>query len=155
MAKEQKETNIYFREGDSLDSMERHTDIEILRGGKKIGHIWSQKKDGTTPYPSDKSIKTLNSIQICGFDKMSEVWSCGIFDSKKDCVVYFMPLDEQYHQEKLREYSKYVASFFDPEIKKFKTGYAEEEIVKMNRKEDKDFSQMKSFKEWLDKEGAF
>jgi DNA-directed RNA polymerase subunit RPC12/RpoP len=84
--------------------------VKIMREGKQIGQVWSELPSGTTPYPHNESIPCLNSIQICGFDKMSEIWACGPFHGKKDCVVSFTPVSElmEYMERKTKSYLNYV-----------------------------------------------
>jgi hypothetical protein len=101
----------YFMQTKISFQLNSPTSVAIMRGDKQIGQIWSESSSGTTPYPHDNSIYCLNSIQICGFDKMSEVWACGPFSGHKDCVVHFLPTDENYYQEKKGQYSRYVRDF--------------------------------------------
>lgn len=85
------------------------TSVAILQDGKQVGRIWSEHKDGTTPYPHDKTERTLNSIQLCGFDRQSEVWSCGPFEGKKDCCFTFINNTE--NESSLIKYKMYVEGF--------------------------------------------
>lgn len=85
--------------------MESPTYISIMRSGKRIGQIFSQAENH--PYPHDDSEYCLNAIQICGFDKISEVWGCGPFHGKKDVVVNFLP-EVPYIDQKKEQYAKYV-----------------------------------------------
>lgn len=96
-------TNITFK-------AETDTYISVWRNGKQIGQIYSQTDDKqhNTPYPHEQSIYCLNAIQICGFDKISEVWGCGPFHGKKDVVVHFIPMDDEYNQKRLKFYETYV-----------------------------------------------
>jgi len=104
------------------------TSIKIMRGKDFIGHIWSEQKDGTLPYPHDKSKDYCkNSIQICGFDRISEIWSCGPFTGKKDCVVNFTPMGNEWHKEQLKQYEEYV-----------------KRILRLNK-----ISKMKSYNDWI------
>lgn len=94
---------------------ESDTYISIMRDDKKIGHIYSERKnvykvgedDDGHPYPHDDSEYCLNSIQICGFDKISEVWGCGPFEGKKDVVIHFIPNNE-YIESKKKQYGYYI-----------------------------------------------
>ncbi len=83
------------------------TEIKIFQGKKEVGQIWSQYENNRTPYPHKNTQYCLNAIQICGFDKMSEVWGCGIYKGKKDCVVSFMP-NTVWHDEQLKKYKEYL-----------------------------------------------
>ena len=95
--------------------LESDTYISVLREGKIIGHIYSERKDiykvgeesGGHPYPHDNSEYCLNAIQICGFDKISEVWGCGPFHGKKDVVIHFTP-NIEYINNKKKQYKFYV-----------------------------------------------
>jgi hypothetical protein len=89
--------------------LETDTYISVMRNGKKIGHIYSQlkSKDYNKPYPHTENEYCLNAIQICGFDKISEVWACGPFHGKKDVVIHFTP-DIEYIEKKKKLYKSYV-----------------------------------------------
>ena len=126
------------------------TSVDIIRHNKKIGHIWSQAEDGTTPYPYDNTIHTLNSVQICGFDDISQIWACGPFRGKKDCVIKFMPIDDNdYYQEKLKDYEEYVKGFFDSEIKELKTCG----VRIVNTKAKRKLTELKSFHDFVQHDG--
>jgi len=90
---------------------EQITMIKVMRDGKQIGQIWSEQESGTTPYPHEDSEYCFNSIQICGFDRMSGIWACGPFRGHKDCVVHFIPTDEEYYHRKLEGYHQYVKRY--------------------------------------------
>jgi len=67
MAEEQKtEITFELEEGSN-------TSVLIKRNKETIGRVWSQSNGKTcnTPYPHDKSTYCLNSVQICGFDRIS------------------------------------------------------------------------------------
>lgn len=103
-----KDTKISFKlEGDN--------EVLIIRNGKTIGKVWSQFQDSmkTTPYPHNDSEHCLNSVQICGFDSMSEVWACGPFQGKRDCVINFMDLDNKYYSSKEDKYKNYVQNILN------------------------------------------
>lgn len=85
---------------------DKHT-IRIIRDGKKIGHFYSGDGRGAMPYPHDDSVYCLNSIQICGFDKISEVWGCGPFHGHKDVVINFIE-ENDYIKQKTEGYLHYV-----------------------------------------------
>ncbi len=110
---------------------EDKTSVLMKRDGETIGRIWSQHGDGKhdTPYPHDQSEYCLNSVQICGFDRISEIWGCGPFTGKKDCVIHFRPDSLEYYVTKKKEYRKYVENF-------------------LNKKEN-DVSSMQSFDDWV------
>jgi hypothetical protein len=135
-----KETNITFK-------LESPTYISVIRDGIVIGQIFSQNENH--PYPHDDSEYCLNSIQICGFDKMSEIWACGVFSGKKDCVVHFLPTDSEYYKRKSIEYSEYVKTFFSSTSNIIKTGVEEMQISKIVNKDGKDINKLMSFKDWL------
>lgn len=83
------------------------TQIAIMRDGNSIGMIWSEKKDGTLPYPHEQYEHVANSIQLCGFDSMSEMWGCGVIHGKKDVVIKFIPLSE-WTEGTILKYQNYV-----------------------------------------------
>lgn len=103
-----KETNITFELEEGSN-----TSILVKRDGKSIGRVWSQHSDGGTPYPHDETEYCLNSVQICGFDRMSEIWGCGPFKGKKDCVIHFVDNDNEYHQGKEKKYRNYIENFIN------------------------------------------
>ena len=128
------------------------TEIDIMRHNKKIGHIWSQAEDGTTPYPHNNTIHCLNSVQICGFDDISAIWACGPFRGKKDCVIKFMPIDDNnYYQEKMKDYKEYVKGFFCTEIKHVKTRV--EKIPYVEIKTKRELTELKSFHDFVQHDG--
>ena len=91
-------TNITFEK-------ESETSINILRDGKHVGNIWSESKDGSMPYSNE----TKDSIQICGFDTISEIWGCGIFKGHKDCVIEFFNIDsKEFKEQEQNKYKKYL-----------------------------------------------
>ena len=47
-----------------------------------IGDIFSERSDNKLTSHSGK-----NSIQICGFDHMKGLWSCGRFNHSQDCCL--------------------------------------------------------------------
>lgn len=51
------------------------THVNILSGGKVIGHIFS-------PAGSGNDVK--NAIQVCGFEEAYDLWGCGIFGEKDE-----------------------------------------------------------------------
>lgn len=141
-----KHTKIHFEyEG------EKQTSVLIKRGDKTIGRVWSEQSNGGLPYPSDAT-KTYckNAIQICGFDKISEIWQCGPFKGKKDCVVSFLPIDDEYYQEKLKKYGEYVRGFIETEIKKLENGAGEFNMTEIKFR--KHLYELKSFNEWIEHE---
>ncbi len=89
---------------------ENKTSVLIKRNGKDIGRVWSQNSspDHNTPYPHNDSEYCLNSVQICGFDRMSEIWGCGPFAGKKDCVIHFVPHELEYYDNKKEKYKNYL-----------------------------------------------
>jgi len=92
--KEQIHTKIWFEHEKGSK-----TSMLVKRGKETIGRVWSQQSDGWTPFPHNKDAYCFNSVQICGFDRMSEVWACGPFDGKKDCVIHFLPTEHKYYVE--------------------------------------------------------
>lgn len=128
------------------------TSIDIMRHDKKIGHIYSQAEDGMTPYPHNNTIHCLNSVQICGFDDISQTWGCGPFRGKKDCVIKFMPIDDNdYYQKKLKDYEEYVKGFFKSEIKEVKTGIDKFSFVKTKAR--RELTELKSFHDFVQHDG--
>lgn len=122
------------------------TSVRVKRDNQVIGRIWSEE-NSSLPYPSDESEYSKNSIQICGFDKMSEVWACGPFSGKKDCVIHFLPNDTKYHQRKSKEYSEYVKDFFSAESHEIIVGA---ETIRVGTVENKrDLSKLKNYNDWL------
>ena len=85
------------------------TSVAILQDGKQVGRVWSEHKDGTTPFPHDQTEHTLNSIQLCGFDRQSEVWSCGPFEGKRDSCFTF--INDVTSESSLIKYKLYVETF--------------------------------------------
>lgn len=101
----EKQTRITFEQHSS-------TYIKIMRDGKQIGQVYSEFDDGTLPYPHNpNSEKCKNSIQLCGFDGVSQTWACGQFTGKKDLVVNFIDYNGAYMQEQEKEYRIYVEQF--------------------------------------------
>jgi len=84
-----------------------NTSVAILQDGKQVGRVWSEHSDGTTPFAHDKCDRTLNSIQVCGFDRQSEVWACGPFEGKRDTVFSFITDGETGSLSKYKEYVKW------------------------------------------------
>ncbi len=125
------------------------TKIDIMRNGKKIGHIWSQLDDGMTPYPHKEDGSCLNSIQLCGFDTMSEVWGCGVFKGKKDTVINFLPefKDNDYIKTKMSEYDEYVRRFFEIHVKLGTTGKDNFQYATMNT--IRSLTELKSFNDFV------
>lgn len=125
------------------------TSILIMRDKKIIGRIWSQHigdnaKYIQLPYPHNESDVCKNSIQICGFDRISEVWACGPFDNKKDCVVSFDTYNTDYDKQQIKNYEQYVRKFFtnvikDSKVKDFKI--IQSTVIK-------DITKLKSFNDW-------
>ena len=140
------DTNITF-EYENKDK----TSVKIIRNNKTIGRVWSEQlfKDSslTLPYPHDKTNYCINSVQICGFDKMSEIWSCGPFKGKKDCVIHFIPFEDKYYQEKRKKYFEYVKGFMESEIKEVE-GYPDMRITQLNEREDKPIETLQAFESW-------
>jgi len=85
------------------------TSVAIIQDDKQVGRVWSEHADGTTPYPHDKTERTLNTIQLCGFDRQSEVWSCGPFAGKRDSCFTF--INEKDDSKSLEKYKSYVEWF--------------------------------------------
>jgi hypothetical protein len=85
--------------------LESDTSVKIMRKNKQIGQLWSEKRGEITPFPHNRANKTLNSIQLCGFDGQSEIWSCSPFEGHKDSCFYFdcNPIDES-----LKRYKEYI-----------------------------------------------
>jgi hypothetical protein len=125
-------------------ALESDTSVSVIRDGKQIGRVWSMNEDGTKPYPHNDTPYCLNSVQICGFDKISEIWGCGPFEGKKDCVIHFVPYKEEYYQHKIKEYEKYVESFFSSDYEKI--GDEVHSFVIVNK--NKDLKELKSFTDW-------
>jgi hypothetical protein len=119
------------------------TSVKIMRHGKTIGRLWSQLSDGTLPYPHRKNIE---NVQLCGFDKMSEVWQCGPFSGHKDCVVTFLDTDsDTFRQRQVEGYKNYVNKFFTVESKVIPE--LDNRTVH-HTKPCKDLLKLKSFVEW-------
>jgi len=91
---------------------DQNTSVAILQDGIQVGRVWSEHKDGTTPYPHDKTERTLNSIQLCGFDRQSEVWACGPFEGKRDTCFTFNNIKEE-NEQSVKKYVEYVRWFLD------------------------------------------
>ena len=100
-------TNLIFE----FENKEQTSILVKRKDGEVIGRIWAQGKDGGFPYPHSSDEYCKNSIQICGFDKISEVWACGPFQGKKDCVVHFIDMKSDYREAKLKKYENYVKEF--------------------------------------------
>lgn len=127
--KDEEKTNITFE-------LKNPTEIKIMRKGVQIGQIYSQDQtDGMTPYPHNKNSYCLNSIQICGFDKIKGPWACGPYAGHKDTVVYFRPTDDGFFTQKKEQYHKYVKSFISDE--------------------KNDPSELLSFTDWIETIGCF
>ena len=106
MNPEKNTTNIWFE-------LEGEHYIKIMRNGKQIGQIWTeQPKDGMKPYPHEESEYCKNAVQICGFDKISEIWGCGPFQGKKDVVISFLP-EGDYFEEKKKRYASYIENKYN------------------------------------------
>jgi len=56
------------------------TRVAILLDGNEVGDVWSQLSDGGKSYDGD------GTIQICGFKRVSDIWSCGRYRNKDMCV---------------------------------------------------------------------
>lgn len=106
---EKKKTKITFEK-------ESDTYVSILLNGKQVGHIYSEMKDGTHPYPHEDNEYCLTSIQLCGFDRCSQIWPCGIFHGRKDLVVNFSDNETDYMKQEEKEYRRYVKDFLNKEI---------------------------------------
>ena len=86
-----------------------NTKVNIIRDGKLIGHMFSQGEgDYDLPFPGDKSNNiVLNSVQICGFNSLSEVWGCGVFQGTKDiCLRWDYEVKPEYEQQQRNRYEK-------------------------------------------------
>jgi len=140
------DTKIYFE-------LESPTKVKIMRYGKQIGHIWSQAEDGWTPYPHKKTDYCLNSVQLCGFDKMDGPWACGPFEGKRDLVAHFRDDSAEYMVQKAKEYCDYVKKFFKIEIKELKTGAGPFNVTKTEPK--KDLTKLMNFDDWFRTGGQF
>lgn len=88
------------------------TSVKVLYNGNHVGNIWSQSQSGTTPYPHDEHESTLESIQICGFNRASEIWSCGVFHGTKDIVLRFNPMMDEFYKKYQDEYKQYIDECF-------------------------------------------
>lgn len=142
-------SNIYFE-------LVSDTEIKVMRNGKQIGRMYSDTGGQSgTPYPHEQNTYCLNSIQICGFDRMSEVWGCGPFAGKKDCVVHFMPLDEPYYVEARKRYEAYVKKFFEAKAHEDGHPLTKEKMIwaSLDVNEKKDITALKSFDTWVMTEG--
>jgi hypothetical protein len=142
--KESKKTNITFE----YENKEQ-TSILVKRENKTIGRIWSKNNSGDTPYPNNNNHNSENSVQICGFDKMSEIWQCGPFTGKKDCVIHFRPLDDDWYKEQLEKYDKYVQNFYTIESKEI-TRPNSKKFIHNKIEKTRDLSKLKSFNEWVE-----
>ena len=143
MEKEKSKITFKLEEGNG-------TAVSIMRNGKRIGRVWSENSDGTKPYPHNEDSYCLNSIQICGFDRISEIWACGPFTGKKDCVVHFIPNEEEYYKNKIKGYEKYVKSFFNTKVKEVDVlGKDKEHFGEIVSKENKPIMSLQSFDDWV------
>jgi hypothetical protein len=137
---------------------ESKTVCNIFRGDQHIGRIWAEyesTKKTTLPYPHDEnSAYCQNSIQICGFDHISQTWGCGPFAGKKDCVIHFLPTDEDYYEQKAKEYAEYVKNFFSIKVKTLKSGVGEFHVADSEVSKERDITKVKSFADWLDTGGC-
>jgi len=101
------------------------TEVDVLEDGKIVGNIWSckQSKDDY-PYIEHKGYEAdsdnkREEVQICGFNAMSVVWDCGIFEKKKDLVVTFNesakqdPFNREMFFHELREWCKENSKHMD------------------------------------------
>lgn len=130
------------------------TCVGIIRDGEQIGHMWSESKDGTLPYPhDDNKVYCQNSIQLCGFDRLDGAWACGIYEGKRDLVVQFRNDKVKYTKEKLKEYEDYVKRFFETRSEEVKTGKETFHIGKMKAK--KDLGKLQNFDDWFRSCGVF
>lgn len=122
------------------------TSVLVKRGEDIIGRVSAQNGD-LLPFPHDKT-KTYckNSIQICGFDKISQVWQCGPFQGHKDCVVTFQPLKNEWHKDQLKEYEEYVKNFFAAKIRAVAVGDKTMHAVDVTFR--KPVSKLMSYNEW-------
>lgn len=130
---------------------EQKTSVKVIRDNKQIGRIWSEQSDSPSlhlPYPHEDISYCHNSIQICGFDRMSEIWGCGPFQGKKDCVVHFTPTTDKYYQDRMKRYQEYVLSFFDKNAHKVEFGREEMYVPDIKLREDKPIDTMQSFDDW-------
>ena len=128
--------------------LEGKTYIKIMRAGKQIGQIWSEKKGSLMlPYPHGDKDYCHNSIQLCGFDKLDGPWACGPFRGKRDLVVHFRDDSGEYMQQKAKEYGEYVMKFFETRSREIKASgevmhYADMEPVD-------DLAKLKNFDDWF------
>lgn len=130
------------------------TKILIMRDKKEIGHLYSESETGGLPYPhSEKTDYCLNSIQFCGFDSMDGTWACGIYEGKKDLVIHFRNDSDEYMQQKIKEYEKYLKSFVEASIAEIQFGKVKESIPKLKVK--KDITKLMNFDDWVKTIGAF
>jgi len=88
------------------------TAMKVLHDGNHIGNIWSQSNDGGTPFPHDDNESTLQSIQVCGFNRASEIWSCGVFHGTKDIILRFNPMMDEHYKKYHTKYKEYVDECF-------------------------------------------
>jgi len=127
-----------------------HTSVKIMRDNKLIGRVWSENQGDSSlklPYPHNDSDYCRNAVQICGFNRISETWSCGVFEGTKDCVISFTP-DNEYYNKKRKKYFEYVKGFMQQDIKKIKTGASEDYYCDLKEKENKPIETMMSFEDF-------
>lgn len=86
--------------------LESDTSVSIKQDGKQVGRIWSEHKDGTLPFPHDETERTKTTVQLCGFDRQSEVWACGPFEGKRDSCFTFLNPDKD--DATLKRYKEYI-----------------------------------------------
>lgn len=131
---------------------EQKTEIKVIRDGEQIGRIWSEQHESegrlNLPFPHEDISYCHHSIQICGFDRISEVWGCGPFQGKKDCVVHFTPTKDQYYQDRMKRYQEYVLSFFHKTAHKVSFGPEEIYVPDIKLAEGKPIDTMQSFDDW-------
>jgi len=90
--------------------------VNVYFDRKHVGHIYSEDGDGGLPYPhEEKNPRCKTSMQICGFDRCSEVWSCGVFHGKKDLVVGFQDTSGEFMDQQKEEYKRYIQEFIGGE----------------------------------------
>lgn len=134
--------------------LESPTVCYIVRDGNRIARMWSQFDEGMTPYPHDKTSYCLNSVQICGFDKIAGPWACGPYPGQQDVVLHFFPIDDEWYKQQGERYAKYVQDFFTAETKMLRIGVGEFQVTDIKKKTNLDIRKLKSFKDWLSTYGA-
>lgn len=128
--------------------LETDTCVIIMRNGEHIGHMWSESKDGTLPYPHEKeSGYCQNSVQLCGFDKLDGPWACGPFAGKRDLVAHFRDDTGEYMVQKAKEYGEYVQKFFKTQAVELKSGAGTFHVARTEPR--KELTTLKNFDDWF------